>query len=237
MKNLFDRLTDHILALLGLDFEVDLSTRGDRMNAITSSIYLGSRPTPEDLDTLRDVGISHTISCLEGTRRADIRFLDAHFEALFIDIRDVIGQDISAVFPTFHDFVSDARGTDPHAKILVHCERGVSRSAALVIAELMTREQRPLWDVFLEVRSKRPQVLPNIAFASWLQQLEHELLGRAAHGSGPTSLTRYLREVCDVPAERDLIESALERHSYNAPEALRAIFGGDIPRVVQGVRV
>jgi hypothetical protein len=36
--------------------------------------------------------------------------------------------------------------------------------------------------------------------------------------------------------EIEVLQSALERHRYDAPAALRMIFGGDIPRVIQGVR-
>jgi hypothetical protein len=36
--------------------------------------------------------------------------------------------------------------------------------------------------------------------------------------------------------EIEVLQSALERHRYDAPAALKMIFGGDIPRVIQGVR-
>jgi hypothetical protein len=49
-------------------------------------------------------------------------------------------------------------------------------------------------------------------------------------------LAQYLREICNAPVEIEVLQSALERHRYDAPEALRMIFGGDIPRVIQGVR-
>jgi len=39
-----------------------------------------------------------------------------------------------------------------------------------------------------------------------------------------------------APVEIEVLQSALERHRYDAAAALRMIFGGEIPRVVQGVR-
>ena len=50
-------------------------------------------------------------------------------------------------------------------------------------------------------------------------------------------MAQYLHQICNAPVEIEILQSALERHGYDAPEALRMIFGGEIPRVVQGVRL
>ena len=91
------------------------------------------------------------------------------------------------------------------------------------------------FDAFCRVRAKRFQVLPNIGFASQLQRLEHELQPRSVTRV-PSSLAQYLHRICNAPVEIELLQSALERHRYDAAAALRTIFGGEIPRVVQGVR-
>ena len=139
-------------------------------------------------------------------------------------------EDIGAVFPAFFAFVDRA---GPDAGVLVHCEAGVSRSATLVVALLMHTERLRFHDAYDRVRALRPQVLPNLGFATQLQRLEHSLFpeARAQHAS----LTRYLREVCKVPAEPAAIQAMLELHGYDGAEAIHAIFG-EIPRVVQGVR-
>ena len=45
--------------------------------------------------------------------------------------------DIAEAFSQFFDFAAAATASDPEAKLFVHCEVGVSRSATLVIALLM----------------------------------------------------------------------------------------------------
>jgi hypothetical protein len=40
-----------------------------------------------------------------------------------------------------------------------------------------------------------------------------------------------------VPAEIGLLQQMLEGHDYSALRAIRAIFGEDVPRVIQGVRL
>ena len=69
----------------------------------------------------------------------------------------------------------------------------------------------------------------------WLQRLEHELQPSSVNDV-PSSLARYLHQVCNAPVEMEVLQSALERHGYDAPAALEMIFDGEIPRVVQGVR-
>ena len=135
------------------------------------------------------------------------------------------------------DFVATA---GREAKVLVHCEAGVSRSATLAIAILRRRSGGRFYETYCAVRDKRPQVLPNIGFASQLQKLEIELQGarRSARGAGasPSSLARYLREVCMVPVDITTLDELLHRHDFDAVKAIRAIFGDEIPRVVQGAR-
>jgi hypothetical protein len=167
--------------------------------------------------------------------RSQMAFLQQDFHHLFLGVHDGMHRDIAGMFSQFFDFAAAAAASDPKAKLFVHCEVGVSRSAALVIALLMKTEGMSFFDAFCRVRSKRFQVLPNIGFASQLQRLEHELQPRSVTRV-PSSLAQYLHQICNAPVEIEVLQSALERHRYDAPAALRMIFGGDIPRVIQGVR-
>ncbi|MFK7991890.1 MAG: dual specificity protein phosphatase family protein [Sandaracinaceae bacterium] len=247
-------------ALLGLDFDFDVQLRGDALSTIDGRFVVGARPTEEDIPTLRDAGVSHVVSCLGEHELRKVRFLKDHVTTLAVPVRDAMDQDIAAWFPRVFDFDAEAPSG---ARILVHCEAGVSRSATLTAGLLMRREGRSFFDAFMKLRAGRPGVLPNIGFASQLQRLERQLdaLGggrnaprrreRASLRSipsrrctaptpareSPSSLTRYLREVCHAPVEEELLQQALARHDDDAPEALRALFGGEIPRVVQGVRL
>jgi hypothetical protein len=144
-------------------------------------------------------------------------------------------EDIRETFSKVVDFAEAATASDPKAKLFVHCEIGVSRSATLAIALLMKTEDMSFFDALCRVRSKRFQVLPNIGFASQLQRLEHDLQPYSVT-KAPSSLARYLHEICNAPVEIDVLQSALERQRYDAPAALKMIFDGEIPRVVQGVR-
>jgi protein-tyrosine phosphatase len=216
---------DRVLRWLGLDFEFDL--RGATFDRITPDLYLGARPRPEDLPALREAGITRVVSCLPGEERPLVAFLDEHVDTWFFPLVDGMDADLAPLLPRFFEVLDEADGP-----VLVHCQVGVSRSASLAIAAVMRGRGLRFYEAFGEVRSRRPQVLPNIGFASQLQRFEH-----ARHPvRAVASLTRYLDEICHVPVEATTLQAALEDHDYDAVAAIRAIFGGEIPRVVQGVR-
>jgi protein-tyrosine phosphatase len=236
MKAVLNKVADRMLTALGLgmDFSVDL--RESFFTQITPTLYLGARPTRERVEELKGAGVTHVVSCLMDEERSQMSFLQEDFEHLFLDLHDGIDQDIAGTFSQFFDFVAAATASDPNAKLFVHCEVGVSRSPTLVIALLMKTEALSFFEALHRVRSKRFQVLPNIGFASQLQRLEHELQPHSMNRA-PSSLARYLHGVCNAPVELEVLQSALERHRYDALTSLEMIFGDEIPRVIQGVRL
>ncbi|MGB5811406.1 MAG: dual specificity protein phosphatase [Polyangiales bacterium] len=232
---ILDKVANRVLSLLGLELDFSVDLRASFFSEITPALYLGARPTRERVEELQEAGVTHVVSCLAEHDRSKMEFLQQDFHHLFLGVHDGMQQDIGGTFSQFFDFAAGAIESDPKAKLLVHCEVGVSRSATLAIALLMKTEAMSFFEALCRVRSKRIQVLPNIGFASQLQRLEHELKPHSAR-SVPSSLAQYLHQVCNAPVEIEILQSALERHHYDAPAALTMIFGGEIPRVVQGVR-
>lgn len=67
-------------------------------------------------------------------------------------------------------------------KVLVHCARGISRSAALVLAFLMIKERLIVVEAVEAVRGRR-NILPNVGFLDQLCHLDSSLaLQRKRHG-------------------------------------------------------
>lgn len=235
MRVLGDKVTDFVLSLLGLgpDFIIDLGA--SPYSKIDDRLYLGARPKPDRTEELKELGVTHVVSCLEETERSKVEFLERDFHHLFLGVRDGMQEKISEVFPQFFDFADRVSTNSEKSKLFVHCEVGVSRSATLVIAHLMRTQSLSFYEAVCRVRAKRVQVLPNIGFASQLQGLEHNLRASSFHRD-TSSLAQYLHKICNAPVELEVLQSALERYNYDALESLRMIFGGEIPRVVQGVR-
>ncbi|MEM9695811.1 MAG: dual specificity protein phosphatase [Myxococcota bacterium] len=234
MKTMVDNLLSRLLSRLGIDLDFELDLKGTLFHRLTPNLYLGSKPPPDQLESLRAAGITHVVSCLVERQRDEMAFLDDAFATLFLPVRDGMYENIADAFAPLFDFAAQAPPGGPH-QLLIHCEAGVSRSATLATALVMTRQKLGFYDAFCAIRRERPQVLPNIGFASQLQHLENALFAVPPR-PGFASLTRYLCEVCCVPAEAEGVQRALEEHNFDSVAALTALFGGEIPRVVQGAR-
>ncbi|MEM1417245.1 MAG: dual specificity protein phosphatase [Myxococcota bacterium] len=222
-------LSDRLLAWLGLDFG-GISLRNEALSAIAPSLFVGVRPRPDDVPALREAGITHVFSCLDAGALPKVAFLEGSFRVERFSLRDAMDADLTGALPAFFAFAEEASG----GTLLVHCEAGVSRSATLATALLMRRERLSFLEAYRRLRTKRPGVLPNIGFASQLQHFEATL--RPGARGTPSSLATYLREYCAAPVELAVLDEMLLRHDDDAPRALQAIFGGEIPRVVQGAR-
>ena len=85
----------------------------------------------------------------------------------------------------------------------------------------------------VQVHVAAQQRLPD---AAQLQRLELDIHPTRGDALAVSSLARYLKEVCMAPVELQTLDNVLRQHDYDAPKAIRAIFGDEIPRVIQGVR-
>ena len=228
------RLSDRLLSWLGLDFDISLDR--DPFNRIQDDLFLGSCPVPGSVAGLKEAGITHVFSCLAEPYRAEVAFLSDSFRTHFEPVHDGMHEAIEPVFQRFFAFVEQAGQERADARVLVHCQVGVSRSATLAIALVMQRTGLSFFEAYRTVHARRAEILPNIGFASQLQRLEQRLGSSTPTESEVSSLARYLHEVCRVPVELDVLEDAVIAQEYDAVAAIRSIFGDDIPRVVQGVR-
>lgn len=86
-----------------------------------------------------------------------------------VEIEDDADADINAAFTNANVTIHDCLQKDE--PVLVHCKRGISRSATIVIAYLAEHEIYPnLEECQDEVAKKRPQIAPNLGFQLWLQK-------------------------------------------------------------------
>ncbi|KAI0988370.1 hypothetical protein GJ496_003901, partial [Pomphorhynchus laevis] len=93
------------------------------------------------------------------------------FTHLVIPIADDFTANIEEILPQCNDFIHSAR-SQTHSNVLVHCKEGVSRSAAIVTAYVMTICEVSA-DVALNcVRYCRPFIAPNISFRKQLRNYE-----------------------------------------------------------------
>lgn len=88
-----------------------------------------------------------------------------------------------------HSFVTKAL-TKPNAKVFMHCNCGVSRSATVMISFIMKHKKLSLRDAYLYVKKRRDLIQPNVSFMQMLMEFEKSL------GMKPSlSVEEYLRMI------------------------------------------
>eukprot|EP00043_Microstomoeca_roanoka_P014945 m.148955 g.148955 ORF g.148955 m.148955 type:complete len:512 (-) comp16148_c0_seq3:417-1952(-) len=139
-----------------------------QMSCVRPFLFIGARRDASDKNLLE----KHGITCiLNVTKDCENYFeTDSVYEYLQIPILDTWNQRLQEYFPVVFSFIDAAR----HAgkKVLVHCQAGVSRSAAMVIGYLMYSEQMTLDEAHQAVRLQRDIISPNLDFMGELKEYE-----------------------------------------------------------------
>ncbi len=138
------------------------------MNKIVPGLYLGSIKDSTDSKQLEANKITHILSIHDQVSKSDAK---KDVKYLRFNARDSAQENIKRFFEESIHFIHEARLSN--GNVLVHCLAGVSRSASLVIAYLMTITEMPWYDCMNVVRGAREQAGPNFGFQRQLQNFDH----------------------------------------------------------------
>lgn len=160
---------------------------GSLPSRILPYLYLGSLVHANSLPLLRDLGITHVISVGEqldwlsggnfkknnitkvekatdgGIEKFTLQDCSVQRVMKVNNLQDDGIDELSKSLPRILEYIENEHR---NGKILVHCRVGVSRSATVVIAEVMRRLQLSLPDAYLYVRVRRLNIIiqPNLRF-------------------------------------------------------------------------
>ena len=137
------------------------------MNQIEENLYLGNLEAARDRDLLQEKGITHVLSILDTFRYME-RF--EGFEYMQIEMPDFPNANILQHVPQALSFISNSL---KQGKILVHCAAGVSRSASIVIAYIMVKNEYNFNTAKDFVKSKRSCIWPNPGFQRQISSIKH----------------------------------------------------------------
>ncbi|KAM6177907.1 dual specificity protein phosphatase 19 [Rhynchocyon petersi] len=140
------------------DFSLDL-----QVGVIKPWLLLGSQDAAHDLDTMKKHKVTHILNVACGVENA---FID-DFTYKNISMLDLPETNLLSYFPECFQFIEQAKMKD--GVILVHCNAGVSRSAAVVIGFLMSSEEMSFTSAFSLVKNARPSICPNTGFMEQLR--------------------------------------------------------------------
>ena len=165
-SNMARNLLDDILA----KDRGEISPTGERdwdADEIREHIFLGSEDAAlAPKQELSNRGITHIIVCGFGLQSP----YPEEFTYLKLKLVDLPIQPITAHLRECIEFIASAKSTG--GKVLIHCARGVSRSAAVTTGCLMKLEGISFPDAYHLVRSKRACVGINSGFQEQLSSLD-----------------------------------------------------------------
>lgn len=135
--------------------------------SVIPGLYMGSQDVAQDKDLLRKHKITHIISVgVQVCQCSEVIYS-------FIEALDLPEFDMRQVFQQSAQLINDIR--DSGGSVFVHCNAGVSRSAAIIIAYLMEKEKLPYLQAVELLKQARPCVKPNDGFIRQLKLLENDL--------------------------------------------------------------
>ena len=133
------------------------------MSKITNNIYLGNIYDAQNIEKLLEMGIQKVLSLITET---ELLKYPPEIEHKLINIEDFPRQNIIQYFGECLLFMEDNK------KVLVHCMAGASRSATIIIAYLMWKNQLDFTEAVTLLEQIRPIISPNYGFVRQLQMFE-----------------------------------------------------------------
>ena len=142
----------------------------DKMTRIEPNLYLGSIEAATDVILLGSNAISHIVSVDSVPLPRKISAMLPRISFMHMQVSDLPDEDLLSHLGEAIAFIDLAisRG----GAVLVHCFRGRSRSATVVIAYLMHKHHYKLEKAFFKVKTKRECINPHIGFLAQLKLFE-----------------------------------------------------------------
>ncbi|KAF9018928.1 phosphatases II [Hymenopellis radicata] len=143
----------------------------------SGALFIGSLSAVYETEQLRENHITHLVQVL------DVPWLplseDDGFQCYRIDLLDKPSEDLRPHLEAACSYIDDA--LNGGGSVLVHCQQGVSRSAAIVIAYLIRNGGMSFDGAFALVKHERACIKPNSGFVQalkeWERQWRQPLLG------------------------------------------------------------
>lgn len=147
---------------------------------VLSYLYIGSRFDAKNLGWLKSHDIRYVLNCTPSKELDPLTGCpnyyknDKSFHYKRIPVFDNKGEDMTQHFDTAFKFIEASRH---HGSILVHCHKGISRSATFVIGYLMKSNDFTRDEALLYLQNIRPIIQPNAEFLDQLSEYEKKLEG------------------------------------------------------------
>eukprot|EP00743_Colponemidia_sp_Colp-15_P003032 GILK01003278.1.p1 GENE.GILK01003278.1~~GILK01003278.1.p1 ORF type:complete len:259 (-),score=35.55 GILK01003278.1:189-902(-) len=145
---------------------------------VNDFLFLGTKHHARDINVIKSLNIRFIVNIT--TTVPNYFAEDSTFPVKYLNIKisDEKSRSISEHFESIVSFIDAARMQS--GNVLVHCAKGISRSATSVIAYLMRSKRWPLQKAVTYTQRCRPVIMPNIGFFVQLLEYESKIFGRTS---------------------------------------------------------
>lgn len=142
---------------------------------ILPNLYLSDMYTATNPSVLQRLGVTHVMSLVERVWYT----YPSNIAHIWVPVHDNPFADIKSLFEPAIGWIKRAMDSGEDVRVLVHCMLGMSRSASMVIAYLMTTLGMNLVTALAHVKVRRAIVQPNDGFIKQLMDFERLLKDRS----------------------------------------------------------
>lgn len=153
-------------------------------NQIVPGIFIGDLASASNHTALKEQGITHILSIYNGS----YELFPDDFKYKIIHLNDDIWININECFDDSNNFIESALNNNNNTKVMIHCQRGVSRSVTLLIAYLLWKQNKEnkisvdeidnnINNIIKEIKVHRPIAEPNDGFIHCLKKYICKLNG------------------------------------------------------------
>ncbi|OQR93011.1 dual specificity protein phosphatase 2-like [Achlya hypogyna] len=160
-----------------------LSIQHNATQLLDGLLFIGGNDCVNDLPALLSMGVTHIVNCTRETPD----YFPEHVEYLRVAVTDEPEVAIDAFFDEACSFINKA--VDNKRACLVHCSHGMSRSATIVLAYLISHRGMQLLEALDYLRARRRVVSPNVGFMQRLVELEIKV-----HHAASLDLQEYKKD-------------------------------------------
>ena len=136
---------------------------------ILPGLYLGSLRSAQYGRVYRDLDIAYVASIGRELKT----FIEPHMTQIQLNIDDLTDTNIAPLFDQVHEFIDKA--IEAQSNCLVHCFKGQSRSATMVISYIMKKQKMARDEAIEFVKDQSPRINPNSGFRDALMKYECQL--------------------------------------------------------------
>ncbi|KAI0332523.1 phosphatases II [Cubamyces sp. BRFM 1775] len=162
---------------------------------IVPRVYVGDLAAAENPQVLATLGVTHVLSAMCGhvalPPSTALPHLGPHrtLQRLQLPLQDSPFSELAAFLPRATAWIGAAL-RDPSARVLIHCAQGVSRSASVAAAFLISHYGCTPDQAVQLVQAKRPCAQPNPGFVSQLGEFYQTVRAGASSGAAAAAGSR-----------------------------------------------